>query len=168
VPVNYDFEKCPSYLGGINFVGCEKWLRSWIDGDSYFNTSTGAYEVYPASGDLCLNEDNQVYDVLSEHLSQYITSLVFYDAEGLPTGTGVLSPDYWIFQEDPIWNVNNGHPKLAKVKEAIGLVYPYGPYNAFGDLPTPTLPSRIWSDLHPFEFIYKDWDYVLKTTDKAD
>jgi hypothetical protein len=97
-PVNYDFEKCPSYLGGINFVGCEKWLRSWIDGDSYFNTATGAYEIYPASGDLCLNEDNQVYDVLSEHLSQYITSLVFYGADGLPTGTGVLSPDYWQFQ----------------------------------------------------------------------
>jgi hypothetical protein len=98
VPVNYDFEQCPSFLGGINFVGCEKWLRSWIDGDTYFNTSNGANEVYPTSGDICLNESNEVYDVLSEHLSQYESNLVFYNADGNPTATGLLTPDYWLFQ----------------------------------------------------------------------
>ena len=97
-PLAYNFELCPSFHGGINFVGCEKWLRAWIDGDSHFNTATGAYEVYPTSGDICLDENNQVYDVLSEHISQFDTSLVFYDVNGLPTGTGLLTPDYWLFQ----------------------------------------------------------------------
>jgi len=29
----YDPEQCPYIEGGINFVGCEKWMRTFVDGN---------------------------------------------------------------------------------------------------------------------------------------
>lgn len=40
VPEGYSPEECPFIEGGINFVGCEKWVRTFIDGDTMFDVPT--------------------------------------------------------------------------------------------------------------------------------
>ena len=116
-------------LGGINFVGCEKWLRSWIDGQKRYDPKTTAgspRKMYPYNGDVCLNDAGEVYPVNSEYMV-YGSSPVSeaYDQEGNPTGQSatVVAPDFWRFFPDLEWNLdpaNNAAPNANKEKNAIG------------------------------------------------
>lgn len=96
-PENYTPELCPYIEGGINFVGCEKWVRTFIDGDTIFDVPTQSYIPLPNQDDICLDNNGNVYDVVSEHTQISAAHQVVYDGNGNAIGAGAISPDYWKF-----------------------------------------------------------------------
>jgi len=128
VDASYDWQQCPQHIGGLRFSGCDKWVTAGSDGAIY-NDGESLPSPYPTQGDPCLDNNDEVYDVVSSHISFDLQANNFqYDEFGNVIGSGGLAPDYWRFFEDPVWNVANGKP-INPVKYPIGLNWPNGPWN---------------------------------------
>ena len=173
LPLKYDSELCDYATGGVNFVGCQKWMRAFIDGDLKKNPETSVLEILPSNGDICLNENNEPYDTMSEHMEN--TQQIIYNADGSPEGVGKVAPDFWRMQYDPIWNIDHGLPAYPLQRQPIGAVYPYGPFPKAAFPLTPDLPDvgldfgtlYGWDNYDEFRAL-RDWGRAFKTSGKAD